>query len=143
MIAFRIGVLKGRKGLICKQGDGDQIRTVIIESVGSSRAAVKVFRLTPQGRERRLPLGRLAQGWSQETDGLYRRRVVGPCAITPYMTDEDDKRLRETVAAELKRREALACDDEERLVADPTKEPLIPDAPDAWTALRPSLRRER
>jgi hypothetical protein len=47
------------------------------------------------------------------------------------MTDEDDKRLRETVAAELKRREALARDDEERLVEDPTKEPLIPDAPDA------------
>jgi hypothetical protein len=86
---------------------------------------------------------RLAQGWSQETAGLYKRRVVGLCAITPYMTDEDDKRLRETVAAELKRREALACDDEERLVAAPTKEPLIPDAPDAWTALRPSPRRER
>jgi hypothetical protein len=73
---------------------------------------------------------RLAQGSSQETAGLYKRRGASLCATIPYMTDEDDKRLRETVAAELKRREALARDDEERLVEDPIKEPLIPDVPD-------------
>jgi hypothetical protein len=39
-------------------------------------------------------------------------------AKVPCMADEDDKRLRETVLAELKRRRSLAGDDEDRSLED-------------------------
>ena len=50
------------------------------------------------------------------------------------MTDEDDKRLRETVLAEIERRKKLLRAAEDRLAEDPAEEAeerLMPEAPDA------------
>ena len=50
------------------------------------------------------------------------------------MTDEDDKRLRETVLAEIERRKKLLRAAEDCLAEDPAEEAeerLMPEAPDA------------
>ena len=54
--------------------------------------------------------------------------------MVPCMSDEDDKRLRETVLAEIERRKRLLREVEDRLAehpADAAEERLMPEAPDA------------
>jgi len=55
-------------------------------------------------------------------------------AMLPHMTDEDRKRLRETVLAELERRKRLLRQAEDRLAehpADAAEERPVPEARDA------------
>jgi hypothetical protein len=54
--------------------------------------------------------------------------------MLPHMTDEDDKRLRETVLAELERRKRLLREAEDRPVehpADAAEKRLVPEVRDA------------
>ena len=54
--------------------------------------------------------------------------------MVPGMADEDDKRLRETVLAEIERRRKLLRAAEDCLAENPAEEAeerLVPDAPDA------------
>jgi len=54
--------------------------------------------------------------------------------MLPHMTDEDRKRLRETVLAELERRRRLAREAEDRPAEHPAgaaEERLMPEAPEA------------
>jgi hypothetical protein len=54
--------------------------------------------------------------------------------MLPRMTDEDDKRLRETVLAEIERRKKLLRAAEDCLAdhpADAEEKQLMPEAPDA------------